>query len=83
MCLCTGIPSLCLFHQTGRESPDLRAFQREVQSKGSIVQKLCAQDKRRRKGKISESEGTIKEKRRPEIKAERVKSKGQSRNLKR
>lgn len=62
---------------TGRDSPDLRAFHREVQSKGSIVQKLCAQDKRRRKGKISGSKGTIKKKkkkRRPEIKAERAKS---------
>lgn len=47
---------------TGRDSPDLRAFHREVQSKGSIVQKLCAQDKRRRKGKISGSKGTIKKK---------------------
>lgn len=47
---------------TGRDSPDLQAFQREVQSKGSIVQKLCAQDKRRRKEKDQQEQGGNKKK---------------------
>lgn len=70
-----------LFHlNRWRESPDLQAFQREVQSKGSIVQKtLCTRyEEERDEGGEKRGEQFKKIIRRLEIKAERVKSKEES-----
>lgn len=91
LCVCVPrSPSLRLSTRTGGESPDLRAFQREVQSKGSIVQKafVCTrleeEGRKEGRGKDKQERGKKKKKKKKyiegqKIKAERVKSEGPER----